>query len=74
MKVRILAIPAWTPTKRPGIVLESINGLGMKEKTTYVLQIHRWEPTEAGFREVWEDVPIVNEKDIKNEGLASDAG
>jgi hypothetical protein len=64
MKVRILAIPSMSPTKRDGIVLESINGLGFKERTTYVLQAHRWEATDKGFEEVWEDVPIINERDL----------
>ena len=71
MKVRIVAIPGWTPTKRTGIMLESINGIGFKEQVTYVIQVHRWKATDQGFVEEWEDVPIINEKDVQHERLAS---
>lgn len=73
MKVRIVAIPGWTPTKRPGIVLDAINGIGFKEKITYVFQVHAWRATDSGFEEVWEDVQIINEKDLQDEPLAGSA-
>jgi hypothetical protein len=64
MKLRIVRIPGWTPHKRPGIMLESINELGFHEKMTFVLQVHKWVTTDKGFEEIWEDVPVFFEKEL----------
>lgn len=75
MKARILAIPGGSTSKRSGITLDAINGIGFKEKTTYVFQMHTWKVTDKGFEEAWEDVPIINEKDVQHgEGRLASGG
>jgi hypothetical protein len=52
MKLRIVRIPRWTPTKRTGIILGAVNDLGFEERMTFVFQVLNVD--------TWEDIPIVS--------------
>jgi hypothetical protein len=62
------------PKHPSGISLSAINALGFRETVTYVLQVHRWAATETGFVEVWDDVQIIEQKDLPHDAITTSAG
>lgn len=67
MKFRILRIPGWTTTRHAGVIIPTCNELGFSEKSTLVFQVQSWQPTDKGFELIWEDIPVVTEKETHNE-------